>query len=142
MISVLDFGLIIFIDKLMCRVFDPELLKEKNHIRGLNLRYGQLEGRELQCANGKVPFRRLVAWHYAASCLDNAHKRKWHTATSLEQIPPSVETWLQTGSPGASWPKGDQHVTCYGAASGLLVVYGTLGVESARRASEGDDESS
>lgn len=121
-------------DELVCRVFDPDLLKERNPITNLKLKYGDdLEGRVLLCTPGKVPYRRLVAWHYAA-CLDNAHKRNWPTATSLDQIPHRVEAWLQAGSPEATWPKGDQHVTC-GAASGLL-VYGTAGVDSAKRASE------
>lgn len=125
-------------DALVCHVFDPDLLKEKNLIKNLkSTKYGDLEGRVLLCTPGKIPYRRLVAWHYAA-CLDNAHKRKWPTATSLEQIPPHVEAWLQAGSPEATWPKGDQHVT-YGAASGLL-VYGTAGVDAAKRASEVESE--
>lgn len=126
-------------DKLVCRVFDPALLREKNKISGLTMTYAQLDGRVLlRGPHGELPFRRLLAWHYAA-CLDHARKFSWSTVDLVPHIPRDpIHNWLATaqGSPDAQWPKGDQHVT-YASEEGLL-VWGRAGLESARRASEGE----
>lgn len=123
-------------DELICRVIDPALLREKNKISGLNMTYAQLDGRVLQRGpHRETPFRRLLAWHYAA-CLDHARKFSWPTADLLPQIPQDpIKSWLAAGgSPEARWPKGDQHVA-YASEEGLL-VWGRAGLETARRASE------
>ena len=102
-------------DKFIFRVFDGTLLNTTvsgaSVVEGRNrtkLTYKQLEGRNLVVPNDKMPYRRLLIWHYAA-CQAKAKHLGWSPlCADLPAVPEPdrmsrVLSWLER-SPGVTWP--------------------------------------
>ena len=90
-------------DMFTFHVLDPKL---KNEIpKGLIETFGRLEGRQLQHPPGKMPFRRLLVWHYASALKKgtSAGYLKPKALAALPRVPPK-EQWMQQRSPGAKLP--------------------------------------
>ena len=92
------------------RVFDKtlEVVQVSGAHRSHAITYGQLDGKVLKLPAGKVPFRRLLVWHYAACLADAKHWGREPICKDLPAVPEPkgidrVHSWLDR-SPGASWP--------------------------------------
>jgi len=104
-------------DMFKLRIFDCNLnttrVSGAPSADGARLTFGLLDGMELQLPVGKVPFRRLLVWHYAA-CLAQTKRLDWEpVCADLPAVPEPraidrVLSWLDSASPGVSWPKDDQ----------------------------------
>lgn len=112
-------------DALIFHIIDPKLTHQKIH--KLDIAFGSLENTVLVHPPGKMPFRRLIAWHYAAA-LEQARAKGWRSDASLPQLPAVprdvVSGWLHQVLPEAKWPRP--------------VVYARAVIDETRRAS--DDE--
>ena len=105
------------VDKFKLRIFDGSLnttpVSGAPSANGARLTFGLLDGAELQLPAGKVPFRRLLVWHYAA-CLAQTKRLDWEpVCADLPAVPEPraidrVLSWLDSASPGVSWPNDDQ----------------------------------
>ena len=101
-------------DSFEFRVLDKSLLKspimpsDKPDTAGTagetGLNFESFHGRTLQHPIGKVPFRRLLAWHYAMS-VQHARWRMWITDADVKSKPPFTSSEnLLTRSPTSLWP--------------------------------------
>ena len=104
-------------DTFKLRIFDGNLnntpVSGAPSANGARLTFGLLDGAELELPAGKVPFRRLLIWHYAA-CLAQTKRLGWQpVCADLPAVPEPrgidrVISWLENVSPGMSWPKEEQ----------------------------------
>ena len=114
-------------DNFEFQIIDPGLLNEK--VKGLrDVYYRNLQGRVLQHPVGKMPYRRLLIWHYSLS-LRHSVDKGWKSESDLPQIPPrrDVMSWLYEQSPDANdakWPGPD--------------IYARFMIDQARTASESE----
>ena len=115
-------------DKFLFHVLDRRLNNEMP--RGLNVTFGSLENRELLHPPGKVPFRRLLVWHYAGA-LRKAKSSGWLDDVELAALPrvPPLEE-LRHRSPGAEMP--NDYAFWPALARSM--------VDETRRASDGEDD--
>jgi hypothetical protein len=101
-------------DSFQFLVLDKSLLKspitppDKLNTAGTAVETGwnfeSIHGRKLQHPIGKVPFRRLLAWHYAMS-VQHARWRMWITDADVKDKPPFTSSEnLLTRSPTSLWP--------------------------------------
>ena len=97
-------------DLFILRVFDKtlETVKVSGAHRSYAITYGKLDGEVLKLPEGKVPFRRLLVWHYAACLADAKHWGREPMCNGLSAVPEPqgidrVHSWLER-SPGASLP--------------------------------------
>ena len=90
-------------DSFRFHVLDRRLLRLKP--KGLSMTFGELENKVLRHPPGKMPFRRLLVWHYA-SALMKAKSANWLDDDALAALPrvPPKEQWIQKHSPGAKVP--------------------------------------
>ena len=90
-------------DTFSFHVLDPKLKNETP--KGLIETFGRLEGRQLQHPPGKIPFRRVLVWHYASALKKgvSAGYLKPDALAALPRVPPK-EQWMQQRSPGAKLP--------------------------------------
>jgi len=90
-------------DSFRFHVLDRRLLKQKP--KDLSMTFGELENKVLRHPPGKMPFRRLLVWHYA-SALMKAKSANWLDDDALAALPrvPPKEQWIQKHSPGAKVP--------------------------------------
>jgi hypothetical protein len=91
-------------DMFSFHVLDPTL-KNQNPKGLIETTFGCLEGRQLQHPPGKMPFRRLLVWHYASALKKgtSAGYLKPDALAALPRVPPK-EQWMQERSPGAKLP--------------------------------------
>jgi HNH endonuclease len=111
-------------------VLDRQLNKETP--KGLeNMTFADLENKTLLHPAGKMPFRRLLVWHYACS-LHKAKQAGWLDDEALAAMPrvPPKEQWMQNLSPGAKMPN---EYACWSALARAMV-------DETRRASDAGDE--
>ena len=107
-------------DTFTARVLDPSLLGARDAAPSFVLSAAELDtldaetraavptvaemqGRSLTCPPGQLPFRRLLAWHYALS-VKHAVACEWLPAEEEEAAEAEARGWA-TGSPGAVWPR-------------------------------------
>jgi len=90
-------------DAFKLHVLDPRLKRQTP--KNLDMTFERLENKVLQHPPGKLPFRRLLAWHYA-SALRKARSAGWLDDDALAALPrvPPKDQWLQSRSPGAKMP--------------------------------------
>jgi hypothetical protein len=98
------------IDKFRCVVLDKRLWND--NVPGLTdengnpLPFSKIDRMELTTPSGKLPFRRLLAYHYAAA-LQKAVAHQWIGSQSVPDLfsaDEKVRAWLQGKSPDAKWP--------------------------------------
>ena len=110
-------------------VLDSRLNKQTP--KGLSMTFEALENKILIHPPGKMPFRRLLVWHYA-SALNKAKSAGWLDVDALEALPrvPPKEQWMQNRSPGAKMPSD---FTLWPALARSMV-------DETRRASDAEDD--
>ena len=98
-------------DTFTFHVLDKSLLISlimPNTAGAAGLTFDSIHGRQLQHPRGKVPFRRLLAWHYAMS-ITNARWRNWISDNDVvTSTPPITESkeYMEL-SPTSLWPPTD-----------------------------------
>ncbi len=89
-------------DKFAFHVLDPKLKKQTP--AGLKVTFESLEGKVLQHPSDKVPFRRLLVWHYAGA-LKRGVSEGYLTPADVSALPRVLcNTQLARMSPGATLP--------------------------------------
>jgi len=105
-------------DSFTARVLDPSLLGARDAAPSFVLSateldtldavaraavptFAEVQGGQLFCPPGQMPFRRLLAWHYALS-VKQAVACEWIPAE--EEAEAEARGWL-SASPGAVWPR-------------------------------------
>ena len=116
-------------DTFLFHVLDRRLNKETP--KGLRMKFEALENKALLHPTGKMPFRRLLVWHYA-SALMKARSAGWLDDDALAALPrvPPKEQWMQNRSPGAKMPN---EYTFWPALARSMV-------DETRRASDAEDD--
>ena len=116
-------------DTFLFHVLDRRLNKETP--KGLSMKFEALENKALLHPPGKMPFRRLLVWHYA-SALMKAKSAGWLDDDALAKLPrvPPKEQWMQNRSPGAKMP--NEYAFWPALARSM--------VDETRRASDAEDD--
>jgi HNH endonuclease len=116
-------------DTFLFHVLDRRLNKETP--KGLSMKFEALENKALLHPPGKMPFRRLLVWHYA-SALMKAKSAGWLDDDALAALPrvPPKEQWMQNRSPGAKMP--NEYAFWPALARSM--------VDETRRASDAEDD--
>jgi hypothetical protein len=120
-------------------VLDPTLMNEtvKDSLKFRDLMNKRLKLPDYAQSESHYPRRRLLAWHFSR-VLREAHRLGWQEPKALgEYLEPSasdkVLSWLQEGSPQASWPGA------LAAGLTLLRVAGTASSSSASTRDASDE---
>ena len=120
-------------------VLDPALMNETviYTLKFRDLMNNGLKLPEHAQSESHYPRRRLLAWHFSR-VLREAHRLGWQGSDALgEYLEPSasdkVRSWLQEGSPQATWP-GD-----FAAGLSLVRVAGTASSSSASTRDASDE---
>jgi len=116
-------------DAFYFHVLDSRLNKQTP--KGLPMTFEALENKRLTHPAGKMPFRRLLVWHYA-SALNKATSAGWLDVDALDALPrvPPREQWMQNRSPGSKMPAD---FTLWPALARSMV-------DETRRASDAEDD--
>jgi len=116
-------------DTFFFHVLDRRLNQETP--KGLSMKFEALENKALLHPPGKMPFRRLLVWHYA-SALMKAKSAGWLDDDALAKLPrvPPKEQWMKNRSPGAKMP--NEYAFWPALARSM--------VDETRRASDAEDD--
>lgn len=101
------------VEKFRCVILDKRLRSKGQIIPGLvkddgtPFLYSDFHKQELVTPSGNLPFRRLLAYHYATA-ITWAAKRNWIDREKIDSdmfsSEEKVRAWLEGQSPGAKWP--------------------------------------
>ena len=133
-------------DSFRCRVLDPalkgtptavvsdaELASLRGYAAPAHVPFvSDVDSQLLQRPADAIPFRRLLAWHYAVS-MKHAAAKGWVSAEEDDDAQAEARTWLE-GSPGAAWP---QRLSAW---PGQMHLYDHAAARSAREGASDSDE--
>ena len=133
-------------DSFRCRVLDPapkgtptavvsdaELASLRGYAAPAHVPFfSDVDSQPLQRPADAIPFRRLLAWHYAVS-MKHAAAQGWVSAEEDDEAQAEARTWFE-GSAGAAWP---QRLSAW---PGQMHLYDHAAARSAREGASDSDE--